>query len=359
MSATPRVEIAGRPIGPGHPPYVIAEMSANHNGKLDTALAIVDAAAEAGCDAIKMQTYRADTITIDASGPGFDITEGPWKGRTLFQLYDDAHMPWDWHAPIMARAAERGLAAFSAPFDLTAVAFLTDLGVPAFKIASYEIVDLDLIGACARTGKPLILSTGLASPEEVDEAVAAARENGCAHPIVLHCVSGYPTPYEEANLQRIAFLRERLPGCLIGLSDHTPGAAIPAGAAALGAHVIEKHITLDRSGGGEDDFFSLEPAEMTQVVDHARAVWAATRDLSLTRAKSEAQTAAGRRSLYVVKPVARGEAFTRDNIRSIRPGNGMAPRHLEAVLGRTATRDCAFGEPLGAAMVDGFEAERP
>ncbi len=356
MSAKPRVEIAGRPIGPGHAPFIIAEMSANHNGSLDTALAIVDAAANAGCDAIKTQTYRADTITIDASGPGFDITEGPWKGRTLHQLYDDAHMPWDWHAPIMARAAERGIAAFSAPFDLTAVDFLAGLDAPAFKIASYEIVDLDLIGACARTGKPLILSTGLASPQEIDEAVSAAQSNGCAHPIVLHCVSGYPTPFEDANLRRITFLQDRLPNCLIGLSDHSPGAAIPAAATALGAHVIEKHITLDRSGGGADDFFSLEPAEMKQVVDQTRAVWAGMGALSLERAASEAQTAAGRRSLYVVAPIRRGEVFTRENIRSIRPGLGLAPRHLEAVLGRKATRDCAFGEPLSADMVDGFEA---
>lgn len=350
----PTIHIAGRAIGPDHPPYVIAEMSANHNGRLDNALAIVDAAADAGCDAIKMQTYRADTITIEASGPGFDITEGPWKGRTLYQLYDDAHMAWEWHEPVMDRAAERGIAAFSAPFDLSAVDFLDALDVPAFKIASYEIVDLDLIGACARTGKPLILSTGLASPDEIDEAVAAARQNGCAHPIVLHCVSGYPTPYEEANLQRIAFLRERLPGCLIGLSDHTPGAAIPGGAVALGARVIEKHITLDRSAGGEDDFFSLEPAEMKQVVETARAVWAAGRTLTLERSASERQTEAGRRSLYVVKPVKAGEVFTRDNIRSIRPGHGLKPKYLEDVLGKRAARDCAYAEPLSAEMVEGF-----
>lgn len=350
----PTIEIAGRAVGPDHPPYVIAEMSANHNGRLDNALAIVDAAAEAGCDAIKLQTYRADTITIQASGPGFDITEGPWKGRTLYQLYDDAHLPWDWHAPIMARAKERGIAAFSAPFDLSAVDFLEDLGVPAFKIASYEIVDLDLVGACARTGKPLILSTGLASPEEIEEAVAAARENGCAHPIVLHCVSGYPTPYEEANLKRIGYLRDRLPGCLIGLSDHTPGAAIPGGAVALGAQVIEKHITLDRSGGGEDDFFSLEPGEMKQVVDTAKAVWAGSRTLTLERSASERQTEAGRRSLYIVKPVAAGEVFTRENVRSIRPGRGLKPKYLPDVLGKRAARACAYGEPLQPGMVEDF-----
>lgn len=350
----PEIAIAGRAIGPDHPPYVIAEMSANHNGRLENALAIVDAAADVGCDAIKMQTYRADTITIDAAGPGFDITEGPWKGRTLFQLYDDAHMPWAWHEPVMKRAAERGIAAFSAPFDLTAVDFLDRLGVPAFKIASYEIVDLDLIGACARTGKPLILSTGLASPQEIDEAVAAARENGCAHPVVLHCVSGYPTPYEEANLQRIGYLKDRLPGCLVGLSDHTPGAAIPGGAVALGACVIEKHITLDRSGGGEDDFFSLEPDEMKQVVDTARAVWAANRTLTLERSASERQTEAGRRSLYIVKPVRAGEVFTRENVRSIRPGRGLKPKYLPDILGRRAARDCAYAEPLSPDMVEGF-----
>jgi len=348
------VSIAGRPVGPEHPPYVIAELSANHNGSIERALAVVDAAAEAGCEAVKLQTYTADTITIDARGPGFDIVDGPWAGRSLHALYDAAHLPWDWHEPIMQHAAARGLACFSAPFDRTAIDFLEGLGAPAYKIASYEIVDLDLIETAARTGKPLILSTGLANPAEIDEAVAAARRGGCAAPIVLHCVSGYPTPFSEANLQRLSYLGERLQGCLIGLSDHSPGAAIPAGAVALGACVIEKHLTLDRAGGGEDDFFSLEPAEMAQVVAQTKAVWEGVRTLSLDRQASEQQTASGRRSLYVVAPVRAGETFTRENVRSIRPGLGLAPKHLPDVLGKRAARDCAYAEPLAADMVEGF-----
>lgn len=353
----PDIAIAGRAIGPDHPPYIIAEMSANHNGSLDTALAIVDAAVEAGCDAIKLQTYRGDTITLNAQGPDFDITQGPWAGRTLYQLYEDAHLPWEWHQPIFDHAKARGIPVFSAPFDLTAVEFLESLNCPAYKIASYEIVDHGLIAACAQTGKPLIISTGLANPTEIQEAVAVARANGCANPIVLHCVSGYPTPYEEANLHRIGYLKDHLPGCLIGLSDHSPGAAIPAGAVALGACVVEKHITLDRTGGGEDDFFSLEPAEMAQVCQQTRAVWAGTRPLRLERAKSEEVTAAGRRSLYVIAPIKAGEVFTRENIRSVRPGHGLPPKYLEAILGKRAHQDLDFAQALSAEMIEGFTLE--
>lgn len=351
------IHIAGRPIGPETPPYIIAEMSANHNGSLDAAFKIVDAAAAAGCDAIKLQTYRGDTITIDASGPGFDLVEGPWAGRTLYQLYQDAHTPWEWHAPIMQRAKDKGLACFSAPFDLTAVEFLASHDVPAFKIASFEIIDHELIAACAQTGKPLIISTGLSTPDEIQEAVEVARQNGCDHPIVLHCVSGYPTPFAEANLQRVPFLAKQLPDCLIGLSDHSPGAAIPAGAVALGACVVEKHLTLDRTGGGEDDFFSLEPDEMQQVVETTKAVWEGSRVLNLERSSSEQKTQAVRRSLYVVKPVKAGELFTRDNVRSIRPGLGLKPKYLPEVLGKIAQRDCAYAEPLAADMIDGFNPE--
>ena len=351
------VSIQNREIGPEAPPFVIAEMSANHNGSLDTALAIVDAAVEAGCDAIKLQTYRGDTITLDAKGPDFDITEGPWAGRTLYELYNDAHLPWAWHKPIFEHAAKRGIIAFSAPFDSTAVDFLEDLDCPAYKIASYEIVDHGLIAACAKTGKPLIISTGLANLQEIQEAVAVAQAHGCAHPIVLHCISGYPTPFEEANLERIHYLQDNLPTCLIGLSDHSAGAAIPTGAVALGACVIEKHITLDKSGDGEDDFFSLEPHEMKLVCDQAKAVWLGTRPLKLERAKSELSTASGRRSLYVVAPMAKGEVFTHDNVRSIRPGHGLKPKFLDTVLGKKSTQAIDFAQALKPNMVDGLEIE--
>lgn len=348
----PPVAIAGREIGGDAPPYVIAEMSANHLGDLERALKIVEAAAEAGCDAVKLQTYRADTITIDAQGPGFDIREGPWAGRTLFELYDDAHMPWEWHGKLFEKAAELGIAIFSAPFDLSAVELLKRLDAPAYKIASFEIVDHELIAACAGTGKPLIISTGLAAWAEIQEAVDVARAHGCARPIVLHCVSGYPTPFADANLQRIPYLARRLPEAVIGLSDHSEGPALAAAAVALGAHVIEKHLTLARADGGPDAFFSVEPQEMAQIKSHARAAWEAVRPLSLERSEAERLNENYRRSLYVVADVKAGEPFTRANIRSIRPGGGLKPKYLPDVLGARAARDIRRGEPLAIDMIE-------
>jgi N-acetylneuraminate synthase len=328
-------------------------MSANHLGSKQRAFDIIKAAKDAGCDAVKLQSYRADTITIDAHGPGFDLTEGPWAGRTLYELYRDAAMPWEWHAELFEFGAALGIPIFSAPFDLTAVGLLKSLDAPAYKIASFEITDHELIASCAQTGKPLIISTGLSSMQDVAEAVEVAKAHGCASPILLHCVSAYPTPYSDANLQRITALQNSFPSCVIGLSDHSHGAVLAGAAVALGARVIEKHLTLARTDGGPDSFFSLEPDEMAVVVSTAKAAWEATRVLRDGPSSGEKETAGCRRSLYVVADIKVGEEFSRENVRSIRPGHGLAPKYLSNILGRKAIRDIARGSPLSWDMVEG------
>ncbi|HEY6175741.1 MAG TPA: pseudaminic acid synthase, partial [Kofleriaceae bacterium] len=287
-----------RPIGPGHRPFVIAELSANHLGKLDRAHAIIDAAADAGCDAIKLQTYTASTMTLASSRGDFRIADGPWQGRSLWDLYDEAHTPWDWHPQLFAHGAARGLAVFSSPFDEEAVALLDRLGAPAFKIASFELVDLELIACAARTRKPMILSTGMASDAEIVEAVETARRHGAAGIALLHCVSGYPTPIEQTNLRRLDAIARH--DTVIGISDHSPGAIVPIAAVARGATIIEKHLTLARSDGGPDAGFSLEPAEMAEVVRGVRLAWSALGDGSARRPKAEAASRQFRRSLYAV-----------------------------------------------------------
>ena len=336
------VIINGRPIGPGHPPYLIAELSGNHNGDLNRALALVDAAKAAGADAVKLQTYTADTITIDHDGPGFRLEGGLWQGRTLHDLYREAHTPWDWHAPLFAHARAIGLTIFSSPFDETAVDLLERLDAPAFKIASFELNDLPLIRRAARSGKPLIMSTGLATLGEVGEAVEAA---GDVPLVLLHCVSGYPTPPEDCNLRTIPHLAEAF-GVGAGLSDHTHGAAVPVAATALGAVVIEKHFTLSRAEGGVDSAFSLEPAEFKAMADSVRTAWAALGRVHYGVKPSEAGGRDYRRSLYVVADVPAGAPLTPANVRSIRPGFGMEPKHLPAVLARRAARPLKRGEPL-------------
>lgn len=339
------LHILGRPIGPGHAPYVVAEMSANHLGDLDRAYAIMRAAQKAGADAVKLQTYTADTITLDSKRPEFQIKGGPWDGEWLHALYDRAHTPWNWHADLFAMGRELGVAVFSAPFDRTAIDLLEQLDAPAYKIASFELVDHDLIRGCAETGKPLIMSTGMASRDEIAEAVMVARTAGARELAVLHCVSGYPTPPEQFNLRKLDTLAAEL-DVVVGVSDHSPGATIPTAAVALGAAIVEKHVTLARADGGPDAAFSLEPDELAEVVSNCRTVYEALGTGEHRRADAERGSRAFRRSLYVVADVAAGEPFTRENVRSVRPANGLAPKHLEDILGKRAAVSIAGGTPL-------------
>jgi len=343
-------EIAGRKIGPDFEPYVICELSGNHNGSLERALAMVDAAAATGCDAIKLQTYTPDTLTLDCDGPGFLIESGPWAGRRLYDLYAEAHTPYDWHRPLFERAAQRGVTLFSTPFDETAVDLLESLAAPAYKIASFEATDLPLIARVAHCGKPMIISTGLASLAEMEEALQTAREGGAAGVALLHCVSAYPAPMEEANVRTVPDLARRFE-VVTGLSDHTMGAAASVAAVALGAAVIEKHFTLARADGGPDAAFSLEPAEFAALVRDCKDAWRALGAATYETLGSEAAAAAHRRSLYVARPVAAGEVLTKQSVRSVRPGHGLAPRHLPEVVGRRAARDLRVGEPFDWSML--------
>lgn len=342
--------IQGRLIGVGHPPYVIAELSGNHNGDISRAFELIDACAAAGVDAVKLQTYTADTITIDHDGPGFVIQGGLWNGRKLHELYQEAHTPWSWHPALFERAAANAVHCFSSPFDATAVDFLESLHAPAYKIASFEIVDLQLIRKVAATGKPLIISTGMASDEEIAEAILAARGAGAGGVAVLHCVSGYPTPVEDINLARIRWLAEKH-GCTIGLSDHTLDPWVPIAAVASGATIIEKHVTLRRADGGPDAAFSLEPEELKVLVEGVRVAQRALGSAQYGRTGSEAGNVVFRRSIYVVEDVKAGEVFTEANLRSIRPGHGLAPKYLQDVLGKHAVCDISRGTPMSRALI--------
>lgn len=350
MSKAPTIEIAGRPIGPEHPPFVICELSGNHNGSLERALTMIDAAAETGADAIKIQTYTADTITLDVDRPEFRIKGGLWDGRSLHELYREAQTPYEWHAALFERAARRGVILFSSPFDETAVDLLAGLDAPAYKIASFEAVDLPLIRYAAAKGKPLIISTGMANAAEMAAARDAALEAGAAGVVLLHCVSSYPATFADANVRTVADMAERF-DCPIGLSDHTPGTAASVAAVAMGACVIEKHFTLARSDGGPDAAFSLEPGEFAALVRDCKDGWAALGRAHYDVLGSEKANIQFRRSLYVTADVAAGEVLSRANVRSVRPGAGLPPGELDSVLGRPATRALTRGEPLSRDMV--------
>lgn len=343
-------------------PFIIAEMSGNHNQSLERALKIVDAAAEAGVDAVKLQTYTADTMTIDKSDGEFLITDenSLWKGYSLYELYQKAYTPWEWHKPIFERCRERGILCFSTPFDASAVDFLERLDVPCYKIASFENIDLSLIKKVAKTGKPMIVSTGMANLAELYELVQAARENGCEDLTLLKCTSSYPAEPTGTNLLTIPHMRE-LFGCKAGLSDHTPGIGVAVASVALGASMIEKHLTLSRAEGGVDAAFSMEPEEMAQLVRECRRAWEALGEVSYDLSGQEKISLQFRRSLYVVENMTAGDVLTETNLRCIRPGLGLPPKYCDVVMGIRVTRDVKRGTPMSWDLVrksDIFGAEQ-
>ena len=345
--------IAGRAIGTDSPPFVIAELSGNHDGSLDRALALIEAAAAAGAHAVKLQTYTADTMTLDLREGEFVIDDPAslWNGSSLYDLYDRAHTPWEWHGDLFARARDLGLACFSSPFDDTAVDFLESLDAPCYKVASFENTDTPLLKKVASTGKPVIVSTGMATLEELDETVETLRAAGCEELVLLKCTSSYPAPPEQSNLLTIPDLRRRY-GCEVGLSDHTLGCAAAVAAVALGASVLEKHVTLSREGGGVDAAFSLEPAELARLTQDAEQAWRALGGVSYGPTAAERGAVRRRRSVYVTADLQAGDVLTRDNVRCIRPGLGLAPRHFDEVLGRRVVRAVRRGTPLSWDLLD-------
>lgn len=339
------LKINGRAIDSDHAPYIIAEMSANHNGSLQTAFRLIDEAKRAGTDAVKIQSYTADTITLNSNAPDFQIRGGLWNGRTLYDLYQQAHLPWDWHAPLFDYAREAGITLFSSPFDFTAVDMLEKLNAPAYKIASFEAVDLPLIRYVAQTGKPMIISTGMADAEEIAEAVDTARSNGCQDLVLLHCVSGYPAPAADYNLRTLPDMAQRF-GVPVGLSDHTLDNTTAVAAVALGACVIEKHFTLDRNGGGPDDSFSLEPVDLQALCRDSKTAWSALGQVEYALKSSEQGNTQFRRSLYFVKDLRAGDVVDASCIRSVRPGYGLPPKYFDEIIGKTVNTDIAANTPV-------------
>ena len=347
------IHIFGRAVGANHEPYLICELSGNHNGSLDRALAMIDAAAMTGCDAIKLQTYTPDTITMDCDRPEFRLNGGLWDGKTLYQLYKEAHTPYEWHPVLFDRARQLGVTIFSTPFDETAVDLLEELHTPAYKIASFELIDLPLIAYIASKRKPIIMSTGMANYEEIVSAVQTVRANGCDELVLLHCVSNYPASVHDANVRTVPALSHEF-SCPVGLSDHTMGSAASVAAIALGACVIEKHFTLARSDGGPDSEFSLEPHEFKSLVTDCKLAHKALGAVQFAPLVSELGSRQFRRSLYVVRDIARGQIIGPEHLRSIRPGLGLPPARLREVFGKKASRDIKRGEPLTEDLVEGL-----
>ena len=339
------MNIAGRDIGYGYSPYIIAELSANHNGSLSRALESIQAAKDNGASAVKIQTYTADTITIKSDRPEFIINGGLWDGYKLYDLYKWAETPYEWHAEMFAFAASIGITIFSTPFDNTAVDLLESLNTPAYKIASFELIDIPLIRYVASTGKPMIMSTGMASEDEIDDAVQTARDSGCENIVLLHCISSYPAPLSSANLSKLLLMRERF-GVQVGLSDHTLGTTASVAAVALGATVIEKHFTLSRADKGPDCEFSLEPAELQQLCADAYGAWSAIGTPTFERAEEEKSSLIFRRSLYFVKDLPAGHVISEGDVRSIRPGHGLAPKKITELYGARLHRDVLGGSPV-------------
>lgn len=345
FTKAPQISIAERRICADAPPYIIAELSANHNGSIDTAKRIIEEAKKAGADAVKMQTYRPDTITLDSDADDFKIKGGLWDERTLYELYEEAHTPWEWHKPLFEHARNLGITIFSSPFDTTAVDLLEDLNAPAYKIASFEAVDLPLIEYVAQTGKPMIISTGMADDEEIAEAIDAAKGAGCTQLAILHCVSGYPAPAEDYNLRTIPDMAQRF-GLVTGLSDHTIDNTTAITSVALGAAIIEKHFTLNRAGGGPDDSFSLEPAELKALCRDSKIAWSALGKVDYGRKSSEQGSAQFRRSLYFIKEMQADEVITADCVRSVRPGYGMPPSMIKSLIGLKVIKNVPKNTPV-------------
>ena len=342
--------INNRKIGRDYAPYVIAEMSANHNGDISRALKIIDEAKSAGADAIKLQTYTPDTITLNCDKKDFQISGGLWDGQSLYELYQDAHMPWEWHHELFQKAHDVGITIFSSPFDYTAVDYLEDLNVPAYKIASFELVDLPLIKYVAQTGKPLIMSTGMANEKEITAAIETATSSGCDSIAILHCVSGYPAPADEYNLKTIEdlYIKHNVP---VGLSDHTLDNVTAITSIAMGACIIEKHVTLDKTGNGPDDAFSIDPSQLHKLCNDVRSSWLSLGKINYELTENEKGNLKFRRSLYVVSDLKKGDKFTEDNIKCIRPGYGLSPNLFEYCIGKKAKKNISRGTPLSKDLI--------
>ena len=350
------MKIDNREIGLGFPPYIIAEMSANHNGSIEKAFQIIEMAKARGADAVKLQTYKPDTITMKSNRPEFKIDHGLWKGKTLYDLYESAYMPWDWHEPLFQKAKDVGITIFSSPFDFTAVDLLEKLDAPAYKIASFEAIDIPLIEYVAQTGKPMIISTGMANKREIQDAVDSALAAGCRELAILHCVSGYPAPSSDYNLRTIADMREGF-NCEVGLSDHTLDNTSAIVSVAMGASIIEKHVTLDRTGGGADDSFSLEPADLENLCVGAKTAWESMGKVDYELKKSEKDNVKFRRSLYFAKNMNKGDVINADCIRSIRPGYGLPPKLYKSIIGSTVTVDIKKATAVTEDLLSDFKQD--